>query len=43
MNDTRASVAFIGLGLMGAHMAGHTHADDHDNWARANFNLETRA
>jgi 3-hydroxyisobutyrate dehydrogenase len=23
MNDTRASVAFIGLGLMGAHMAGH--------------------
>jgi len=29
MNDTRASVAFIGLGLMGAHMAGHILAAGH--------------
>jgi 3-hydroxyisobutyrate dehydrogenase len=29
MNDTRASVAFIGLGLMGAHMAGHIRAAGH--------------
>jgi 3-hydroxyisobutyrate dehydrogenase len=29
MNDTRAPVAFIGLGLMGAHMAGHILAAGH--------------
>ena len=29
MNETRASVAFIGIGLMGAHMAGHILAAGH--------------
>jgi 3-hydroxyisobutyrate dehydrogenase len=29
MNDTKAPVAFIGLGLMGAHMAGHILAAGH--------------
>jgi len=29
MNDTRASVAFVGLGLMGAHMASHILAAGH--------------
>jgi 3-hydroxyisobutyrate dehydrogenase len=29
MNDTRATVAFIGLGLMGGHMAGHVLAAGH--------------